>query len=948
MKILATLEILRGLQANDSIGLKWTQLNSRSYDQSLLRPAGCTGSFLSATYKSSLDGPARGVTANFPRWTSLETGGPIIVPYFVHQSVGHFGGLIRNSLKSLEEDLGCFAITEISNEEIGTIATKAKYKNGVVFIKNVGCFSSVGVDPGQHHNTTTQVNGVYNSITEFGVPEGWQVISLDGTLDQPDCTGKSPGTVQHEMLHALGVFHEHQRPDVDLMINYDRTSLPKNHFNYRPLKHSEWFDMSSPFEVESVMTYCSRCFPGETQPVLSLKGTGEEFGMAYRVTTTDAMQIHHTYCKTDPEIGKIFSPKQTIECKSKDKLGFSRKIFADRLCDNIPDCGGFEDEISDDRALTKCKLLQPNTEKGCCGAINFFNPRTGPLKCIIDGGQYNNRDFWKCDDGGAIAYLDGRWAKFNHWPINEYDNYESFIISDATCPPINERWKKWFPVGNQWSLRPNEFSLCFWDGTDDPNQCDEKPCDENAICTDLHETYNCKCNEFYTGDGKTCTFIPEIDECSDGTHKCDVNANCTDNRYDYTCQCKDGFKDNVEGDAPGRSCVAEDTCCDLIEAKMWSSKPPGKSITCTRHVTKTIYGRPVWDCDENDFTIQFEPQFDKFILFDNEKFLTDSCVSCKKYSTSVTTTTEKPTTTKTTTTTKQTTKTTTTKPKTTTTTKATTKTTTTKPKTTTTTKATTKTTTTQPKTTTTTKATTKTATTQEKTTTTDEVPTTTTTTTTTTSDEETTTTTARCTAHDRGHCFADPCDCTDDVIDGIIASEKSFISRKAMVPLYLGNNGFVVQATTKGATRKDQSYLQCWVMSRAVCGQPVLDYLHSHDYDFTVMEKRAKGQKGAITNYAAFNGTYYRENDPSESKKTRSVTLGFRADKTVKDTSGKWDKDVYYAGIHFNKPLPDTITIDDVYNCFVGAKPVTIKPGKGIDMTCDYTKCVGEQVKVGF
>lgn len=97
-----------------------------------------------------------------------------------------------------------------------------------------------------------------------------------------------------------------------------------------------------------------------------------------------------------------------------------------------------------------------------------------------------------------------------------------------------------------------------------------------------------------------------------------------------------------------------------------------------------------------------------------------------------------------------------------------------------------------------------------------------------------------------------------------------------MRPMYLGNNGFLIQATTTGATRKDQSYQQCWVMSRAVCGQPVLDFLRGHDYYFTVMEKRPKGNKAAITNYAAFNGTYYRENDPSESKRTRSVTLGFR------------------------------------------------------------------------
>ena len=68
----------------------------------------------------------------------------------------------------------------------------------------------------------------------------------------------------------------------------------------------------------------------------------------------------------------------------------------------------------------------------------------------------------------------------------------------------------------------------------------------------------------------------------------------------------------------------------------------------------------------------------------------------------------------------------------------------------------------------------------------------------------------------------------------------------------------------------------------------------------------------------------------------------------MSDPSGNLKKDLYFAGLQFHEPLPDTVTIEDVYDCVFGAKPVTIKPGTGIDMTCDYAKCVGEQVIVGF
>ena len=97
-----------------------------------------------------------------------------------------------------------------------------------------------------------------------------------------------------------------------------------------------------------------------------------------------------------------------------------------------------------------------------------------------------------------------------------------------------------------------------------------------------------------------------------------------------------------------------------------------------------------------------------------------------------------------------------------------------------------------------------------------------------------------------------------------------------MKPFRLGDTGFVVQAATKAAIKTTLSYQQYWVMSRAVCGQPVLDVLRNAAYDWTVLEKRPKGNTDAITNYEAFDGHYYREVDPMEHKKHRSVTLGFR------------------------------------------------------------------------
>ena len=78
----------------------------------------------------------------------------------------------------------------------------------------------------------------------------------------------------------------------------------------------------------------------------------------------------------------------------------------------------------------------------------------------------------------------------------------------------------------------------------------------------------------------------------------------------------------------------------------------------------------------------------------------------------------------------------------------------------------------------------------------------------------------------------------------------------------------------------------------------------------------------------------------------------FRAEKTITDLTGNTSKDTYWAGLQFHH-LASTfalvnVDIDDIYDCLQMAKPVTILPGEGIDLTCDYAKCVGEEVKVGY
>lgn len=141
----------------------------------------------------------RGVSAYATRWTPLVQGGPVTVPFAIHSSVSSYEDNITLSMSALANDLACFDMPYVTDP------STTEYTNGIVFITNPSsCFSALGQVPGYASNDFGAT-----SVTQFGVPAGWQVINLAN-----GCAA-SIEVVQHEVLHALGFLHEQSRPDRD-------------------------------------------------------------------------------------------------------------------------------------------------------------------------------------------------------------------------------------------------------------------------------------------------------------------------------------------------------------------------------------------------------------------------------------------------------------------------------------------------------------------------------------------------------------------------------------------------------------------------------------------------------------------------------------------------------------------------------------------------------------
>ncbi|XP_018310092.1 zinc metalloproteinase nas-4-like [Mycetomoellerius zeteki] len=106
----------------------------------------------------------------------------------------------------------------------------------------------------------------------------------------------------HEMLHTLGVYHEHMRPDRDKYINIIWKNMRKeDEFNFELLNNSIVTNFGLPYDYDSIMHYSMTAFSTDRSlPTIIPKNFYEEIGQRSHLSYYDIKKLLIAYnCNTD-------------------------------------------------------------------------------------------------------------------------------------------------------------------------------------------------------------------------------------------------------------------------------------------------------------------------------------------------------------------------------------------------------------------------------------------------------------------------------------------------------------------------------------------------------------------------------------------------------------------------------------------------------------------------
>ncbi|ULT99413.1 hypothetical protein L3Y34_000619 [Caenorhabditis briggsae] len=151
------------------------------------------------------------------------------------------------------------------------------------------CVKFVARDPSKHHDYLWihPDDGCYSLVGKTG---GKQPVSLDSGCIQV-------GTIVHELMHAVGFFHEQSRQDRDSYIDVVWQNVMNGaddqfeKYNLNVISH-----LDEPYDYASIMHYGPYAFSGSGKKTLVPKKSGSErMGQRVKFSDVDVRKINKLY-----------------------------------------------------------------------------------------------------------------------------------------------------------------------------------------------------------------------------------------------------------------------------------------------------------------------------------------------------------------------------------------------------------------------------------------------------------------------------------------------------------------------------------------------------------------------------------------------------------------------------------------------------------------------------
>ena len=379
------------------------------------------------------------------RWNTLDNNGRLRVRYY-HP----FGE-------------GTPAASAARTETSAALTELSRYMNSCIrFVEDTECDSSTDIAcvpsklVGENHvKITCGPENVFDQgcYANLGmIDQGVNVVNLESSSCSSDdnhcfASFSGMGAVHQQFLHALGVVHEHQRPDASTHVTAQRANiaLTNDQFTerYGAITLDNWMDTGSGFDFNSVTLYSFYDNNIKSLADLQVNYNSAEYSLIrtsdannpiwankYRASTEDIVQLVNMYSDVCSETDLL--PRSA--CPG----GSGQQVFTERLCDKVRnDC----DDGSDEN-----ESCYNNNSYNCCTDLVLNN-------CLL------SNQFGSCVDNLAITK--NGWSDLYKRPIyySEMNGFPDFMFADFYIVPLE---KQEHVYRDQCNFHISSFFLIFF------------------------------------------------------------------------------------------------------------------------------------------------------------------------------------------------------------------------------------------------------------------------------------------------------------------------------------------------------------------------------------------------------------------------------------------------------------------------------------------------------